>query len=377
MIQCPDCRQMIPDDSAFCDQCGKELRWCPECRRPKRGTECPVCGSYLVDGRKWLSSAPDPVSAPAHASAAEEPSRGESGPLPMQPGTTKVSGEDCAAEANALVRLFTVETLLAEVNPAEWAYIEAELNNKTVEFVKAKKFDEAIAWLKGYRRVRTHSIKLDGKQKAIEAELVKIGVEDENMKPILDATGALVGKVENILNTLDDATNTVSAADGKTATGGAPDLDAYKSELETYRQALLRCNCTEDEANGIVDKFRKDVDPLLEAVSKAAAKGAGKTEGKAPMGTGTINARIDKMTARLLKDVKAKKAAYLVAFRKANVKTMTEKMVAEMKKCVAEGKFEKAREAFWKATSTKDVDMNNLLRKPGVELMLTLVNPKH
>lgn len=103
MIQCPDCRQMIPDDSAFCDQCGKELRWCPECRRPKRGTECPVCGSYLVDGRKWLSSAPDPVSAPAPASAAEEPSRGESGPLPLQPGTTKASGEDCAAGENALV----------------------------------------------------------------------------------------------------------------------------------------------------------------------------------------------------------------------------------------------------------------------------------
>ena len=45
MIQCPDCRQIIPEDSAFCDQCGKELKWCPECKRPKRGTECPVCGS--------------------------------------------------------------------------------------------------------------------------------------------------------------------------------------------------------------------------------------------------------------------------------------------------------------------------------------------
>ena len=56
MIQCPECRQMIPDDSAFCDQCGKELKWCPECRRPKRGTECPVCGSDLVPGRKWLAS---------------------------------------------------------------------------------------------------------------------------------------------------------------------------------------------------------------------------------------------------------------------------------------------------------------------------------
>lgn len=55
MIQCPDCRQMIPDDSAFCDQCGKELKWCPECRRPKRGTECPVCGSDLIPGRKYLS----------------------------------------------------------------------------------------------------------------------------------------------------------------------------------------------------------------------------------------------------------------------------------------------------------------------------------
>ena len=54
MIQCPDCRQMIPDDSAFCDQCGKELKWCPECRRPKRGTECPVCGSDLIPGRKYL-----------------------------------------------------------------------------------------------------------------------------------------------------------------------------------------------------------------------------------------------------------------------------------------------------------------------------------
>ena len=57
MIQCPECRSMIPDDSAFCDQCGKELKWCPECKRPKRGTECPVCGSDLIPGRKYLTEA--------------------------------------------------------------------------------------------------------------------------------------------------------------------------------------------------------------------------------------------------------------------------------------------------------------------------------
>ena len=54
MIQCPECRKMIPDDSAYCDQCGKELKWCPQCKRPKRGTECPLCGSTLVPGRQYL-----------------------------------------------------------------------------------------------------------------------------------------------------------------------------------------------------------------------------------------------------------------------------------------------------------------------------------
>ena len=61
MIQCPECRSLIPDDSAFCDQCGKELKWCPQCGRPKRGTECPVCGSVLVPGSKWLTGSGDGV----------------------------------------------------------------------------------------------------------------------------------------------------------------------------------------------------------------------------------------------------------------------------------------------------------------------------
>lgn len=63
MIQCPECRSLIPDDSAFCDQCGKELKWCPECHRPKRGTECPVCGSKLVPRVARVSGAtPSPLS---------------------------------------------------------------------------------------------------------------------------------------------------------------------------------------------------------------------------------------------------------------------------------------------------------------------------
>ena len=88
MIQCPDCRQIIPEDSAFCDQCGKELKWCPECKRPKRGTECPVCGSDLIPGRKYLAGDfSKPSSAPV-----TPPSAGPapSGPAPISSGPSSV-----------------------------------------------------------------------------------------------------------------------------------------------------------------------------------------------------------------------------------------------------------------------------------------------
>ncbi len=113
MIQCPECRQMIPDDSAFCDQCGKELKWCPECKRPKRGTECPVCGSDLIPGRKWLAgdatgqagaeggAAPEAAAtlgtlrggtAPAVGSSGRETAEGAVSPSAPQPTATSAAG---------------------------------------------------------------------------------------------------------------------------------------------------------------------------------------------------------------------------------------------------------------------------------------------
>ena len=55
MTKCPFCREQIPDDSWFCDQCGKELKWCPQCRAPKRGTECAACGETLVDAGTYFN----------------------------------------------------------------------------------------------------------------------------------------------------------------------------------------------------------------------------------------------------------------------------------------------------------------------------------
>lgn len=55
-MKCPFCKATIDEDSWFCDQCGKELKFCPECRQPKRGTECPACGADLVSAKAFFTS---------------------------------------------------------------------------------------------------------------------------------------------------------------------------------------------------------------------------------------------------------------------------------------------------------------------------------
>lgn len=63
-MKCPFCKAIIDDDSWYCDQCGKELKFCPDCRQPKRGTECPACGADLVNAKTFFNpktaSKPEP-----------------------------------------------------------------------------------------------------------------------------------------------------------------------------------------------------------------------------------------------------------------------------------------------------------------------------
>lgn len=55
MIKCPNCNQSIDADSCFCDQCGKELMYCPDCGKPKKGIQCPACGEDLMRASQYLS----------------------------------------------------------------------------------------------------------------------------------------------------------------------------------------------------------------------------------------------------------------------------------------------------------------------------------
>ena len=283
------------------------------------------------------------------------------------------------ADVDALVRKYAVEKMRVTVNPTEWVVIEAELKAKVAELETEKKFDEAIEWLKAYRRVRTYSLLLDEKLKTVEAELVKVGVAEEKMKSILDATGRLVGDAAKILDMTDVTTNTVTTIEGKEIAGFEPDLKEYKAKLEDYRKMLVRHDCTEEAAKGIVDKFQNDVTPLLSPLSKPGSKEEGKSETKAflQLGTGALNARIDKTTAALIADMEAKKAAYLKTLRDAAITAAIDELTAKVKQLVADGEYAQAREVIWSSTSTEDLDMNAHLRKVGIELLLKLVNPSN
>ena len=53
-MRCLYCKEIIDDDSFYCDQCGQKLSFCPDCKVLQRGTECPVCGATLVGGREYF-----------------------------------------------------------------------------------------------------------------------------------------------------------------------------------------------------------------------------------------------------------------------------------------------------------------------------------
>ena len=77
-MKCPFCKETIDDDSYYCDQCGKELHFCPDCGKPKQGTTCPACGADLVSGTVFFLKKPQ----------ATQPAAAPSSPWPTNPTTS-------------------------------------------------------------------------------------------------------------------------------------------------------------------------------------------------------------------------------------------------------------------------------------------------
>lgn len=91
MQTCPKCKQLIEDDSWFCDQCGTELMVCPSCRTIKRGMTCNQCGTKLVTAKAFAQnggSVKDPTTPPVSNTQNVDPSptpNVNSNPVPQPP----------------------------------------------------------------------------------------------------------------------------------------------------------------------------------------------------------------------------------------------------------------------------------------------------
>lgn len=67
---CPNemCKKEIPGDSVFCDQCGCQLRECPDCHSILHTPFCSKCGTRTVE-RKWIETIPDADNSNANKSS--------------------------------------------------------------------------------------------------------------------------------------------------------------------------------------------------------------------------------------------------------------------------------------------------------------------
>ena len=58
-MKCPYCQNIIDDDSRWCDQCGKELMFCPSCREPGRARAAEKCWSAPTSSSVTHRKRPD------------------------------------------------------------------------------------------------------------------------------------------------------------------------------------------------------------------------------------------------------------------------------------------------------------------------------
>ena len=56
LVKCPHCSKDIENDSFYCDQCGAELMYCPQCHIFGKGKFCSKCRTPLVPASKSASS---------------------------------------------------------------------------------------------------------------------------------------------------------------------------------------------------------------------------------------------------------------------------------------------------------------------------------
>ena len=280
------------------------------------------------------------------------------------------------------VREKAYELMHGLVNPTNWQAIEPKICKIRDDAIAAKAYDDGIKKLQDLEVsavVREYSAYIDKKLAAVKEELLKLGINEEDLKPILAKQAEIIAAAANITDIRDELLTLEKARSEQREVEARKDpaLAEYYSKLDAFHDTLIRYNCTEENADRIVGNLDRDIIALLRLLSRPAVLKTDEFGEKVALqlGTRSLNNRIHALVAESvaklieLRDAE-KRQAYLAKL--AEAKSDLEKRVRAL---VAEGKFEEARELIWNASITGDGEWDGAMFTLGIALLRDLVNP--
>lgn len=256
-------------------------------------------------------------------------------------------------ETNKLLREGRAELLNERVNVKHWLAIEKAILAKAEGLIKDKAYAEARTFLNDFPRIRTYTVLFDRQLAVVCKALMTLGVPEEKLEPMKEEATKLIAQA------FADATEAYDSA-SHTTEGEKPDLEKYEASLKKLREVLVKYDCDEDKADGVIAAIRKSVEPLLAEYCVGYSKTTTTTE-LSKLGTTQLNTKIDQLVAKLIAEIDAAEAAHRLAKLTAAIETenyeqarqlaitlqradlLAKSLIAEVRQYVAQKEWDKAR----------------------------------
>jgi len=280
------------------------------------------------------------------------------------------------------VREKSYELMHGLVNPTNWQKIEPTICKIRDDAINAKTYDDGIKKLRDLEVsavVREYSVYIDKKLDAVKAELIQLGISEDDLKPILSKQAEIIAAAANITDIRDELLTLEKARSEKREVEPRkdPKLAEYYKKLDEFHAILLKYDCTKENADQIVENLDRDIIALLRLLSSPAVIKEDKFGEKVALqlGTRSLNNRIHALVAESIaklieiRDAERRKE-YLDKL--AAAKSDLEKQVRAL---IEENKFEEARELIWNASITGDGEWDGEMFAFGITLLRDLVNP--
>ncbi|MGN0826316.1 MAG: ankyrin repeat domain-containing protein [Kiritimatiellia bacterium] len=258
-----------------------------------------------------------------------------------------------AAAEKPYLRELATRLISRLVNIRHWRELEPEIDAKTKEFIDAKQFNEARAWLQSIPKIRTCSISIDQKLDAVGVQFREAGMPPEKVDALVQETQ----KVEVELARLADYTDTLDLA-----TASKAPIEQFHKALEEYRAELIRNDCTEANADHLIEM-------LLQKAEKVFPSGNGKTE--AILGCNAFNARLNKCITQASECVS--QASKKASREKAD--GIISELVKQVVQAVKEKRFAEARALIRDVPLVGDALCDTYVYAARIGLLNSLVNP--